>query len=96
MCGIIYAKNLTGNEPVNNIIKVLYQNQKDRGQLGFGFVGMSSKSIDTYRAVNEKEIMRYLNEKGYREILFHHRNPTSTRNTIKSTHPFIIHLNRKS
>jgi len=96
MCGIIYAKNLTGKEPVNNIIKILYQNQKERGQLGFGFVGMSSKSIDTYRAVNEKEIMRYLNEKGYSEILFHHRNPTSTRNTLKSTHPFIIHLNRKS
>jgi predicted glutamine amidotransferase len=96
MCGIIYAKNLTGNEPVNNLIKVIYQNQKDRGQLGFGFVGMNSKSIDTCRAVNEKEIIRYLNEKGYSEILFHHRNPTSTRNTLKSTHPFIIHLNRKS
>lgn len=96
MCGIIYAKNLTGNEPVNNLIKVLYQNQKSRGQQGFGFVGMSAKSINTYRSINEKWIMRYLNENQYDEILFHHRNPTSTPNTLKSTHPFVIQLNGKS
>jgi len=95
MCGIIYAKNLTGNEPVNNIIKILYQNQKSRGQQGFGFVGMNAESIDTYRAITEKEILGHLNAKGYDEMLFHHRYPTSTKNTIKSTHPFIIRLNRK-
>jgi len=96
MCGIIYAKNLTGSEPVNNLIKVLYQNQKARGQQGFGFVGLNLKSIDTYRAISEKEIIQRLNDNQYSEILFHHRNPTSTENTLKSTHPFIIHLNRKS
>lgn len=95
MCGIIYAKNLKGNEPVNNLIKILYQNQKNRGQQGFGFVGMNSKSINTYRAINEKEIMGYLNAKRYSEVLFHHRYPTSTQNTLKSTHPFIINLNGK-
>jgi len=95
MCGIIYAKNLTGNESVNNLIKMLYQNQKSRGQQGFGFVGMNSKSIDTYRAINEKEILGHLNAKPYSELLFHHRYPTSTRNTIKSTHPFVVRLNRK-
>jgi len=76
MCGIIYAKNLKDNQPVNNLIKILYQNQKSRGQLGFGFVGMNSKGIDTYRAISEKEIMQYLNDNQYSEIIFHHRNPT--------------------
>jgi len=96
MCGIIYAKNLTGKEPVNNLIKVLYQNQRGRGQQGFGFVGLNAEQIDTYRATGEKGIMKYLNGYQYDEILFHHRNPTSTQNTLKSTHPFIIKLNGRS
>jgi len=96
MCGIIYAKNLKGKEPVNNLIKILYQNQKDRGKEGFGFVGMRAEKIDTYRATQEKGIMGFLNENPYNEILFHHRNPTSTKNTLKSAHPFLIQLDRKS
>lgn len=96
MCGIIYAKNLAGNEPVNNLIKTLYQNQKDRGREGFGFVGVNAKGIDTYRATQEKDIVQFLNEKRYGEILFHHRKPTSTQNTLESTHPFVIQLGSQS
>ena len=96
MCGIIYAKNLSGNEPVNSLVKILYQNQKDRGGEGFGFVGMDAKRINTYRATQEKDIIRFLNENQYSEILFHHRRPTSTRNTIKSTHPFVIRFDGQS
>lgn len=90
MCGIIYAKNLVDRHPVNNLVKVLYENQKDRGQEGFGFVGLNAERIDTYRATDEKGIMKYLNEYQYDEIIFHHRLPTSTQNTIRSTHPFVI------
>lgn len=96
MCGIIYAKNLRGSDPVNSLVKILYQNQRDRGQQGFGFVGMNSKSISAYRATDEVGIMGYLNENLYDEVLFHHRNPTSTQNTLNSTHPFVIQLNNKS
>ena len=96
MCGIIYAKNLVGSEPVNNLIKILYQNQKDRGVEGFGFVGMNAEKIDTYRATNEAGIVGFLNDKLYSEIMFHHRNPTSTENTLKSTHPFVVKLDSKS
>ena len=95
MCGIIYAKNLIGNHPVNNLVKILYQNQKDRGQQGFGFAGLSAKRIGTYRAISEKGIMKYLNEYRYDEIIFHHRFPTSTQNTLKSTHPFVIVMGGK-
>ena len=90
MCGIIYAKNLNGNHPVNNLVKILYQNQKDRGQQGFGFVGLSAKGIGAYRATNERGIMKYLSECRYDEIILHHRFPTSTQNTLKSTHPFVM------
>jgi len=95
MCGIIYAKNLVDNHSVNNLVKVLYQNQKDRGQQGFGFVGLSTKRIGIYRATSEKGIMKYLNQFQYDEIIFHHRFPTSSQNTLKSTHPFVIELGDK-
>lgn len=90
MCGIIYAKNLAGDQPVNDLVKVLYQNQKDRGQQGYGFVGLSAKRMGVYRATNEKGILKYLNGCQYDEIIFHHRLPTSTQNTLRSTHPFVI------
>lgn len=92
MCGIIYAKNLIGDHPVNNLVKILYQNQRDRGQQGFGFVGLSAKRIGTYRATDEEGIMKYLGQFQYDEIIFHHRFPTSSQNTLKSTHPFVIDM----
>jgi len=92
LCGIIYAKNLVSNHPVNNLLKILYQNQKYRGQQGFGFVGLNAGRIDIYRATDEKCIIKYLNEYHYDEIIFHHRLPTSTENTLKSTHPFLIEI----
>jgi len=96
MCGIIHAKILAGNDPVNKIIKILYENQKARGQDGFGFVGLNTKRIDTYRALKEAGIMGHLNKNPYSEILFHHRNPTSTKNSIKSTHPFKLSISGKT
>ena len=95
MCGIIYAKNLRDNHPVNNLVKVLYENQKERGQLGFGFVGLKKERIGTYRATDERDILHYLDEYQYDEVIFHHRLPTSTQNTLKSTHPFIIEMGEK-
>ena len=95
MCGIIYAKNLKDNHPVNNLVKILYENQKDRGQQGFGFVGMNKEHIDTYRATEQKGILKFLNNHYYDEIIFHHRLPTSTQNTLKSTHPFVIEVEDK-
>ena len=95
MCGIVYVKNLIGDQPVNKLIRTLYENQKDRGQEGFGFIGLSAKRMGVYRAVNERDILKYLSERQYGEIIFHHRLPTSTENTLKSTHPFVIEMNGK-
>ena len=92
MCGIISIKNLKDSHPVNELVKICYQNQKGRGQQGFGFVGLSKERVDIYRAVDEKEIVKYLNQYEYDEIIFHHRMPTSTRNTLKSAHPFITEV----
>lgn len=90
MCGIIYSKNLQDNQPVNPLVKLMFLNQKDRGTEGFGFIGLSAERLDLYRATDEKGILSYLNGRPYDEILLHHRLPTSTKNTLQSTHPFII------
>ena len=29
MCGIVYVKNLVGKEPVNSLVRTLYENQKE-------------------------------------------------------------------
>ena len=92
MCGIISVKNLRDSHPVNQLVKIYYQNQKGRGQQGFGFVGLSKERVDTYRATGEAGIMKYLTQYQYDEIIFHHRMPTSTQNTLKSAHPFITEM----
>ena len=95
MCGIIYAKNLKDAHPVNNLVKILYENQKERGQEGFGFVGLNEGQIGIYRATDERGIMGYLDKSQYDEIIFHHRLPTSTLNTLKSAHPFVVEIGDK-
>jgi len=95
MCGIICAKNLKDNHPVNNLVKVLYENQKERGQEGFGFVGMSKGQIGVYQATSERGIMGYIDKNQYDEVIFHHRLPTSTHNTLRSAHPFVVEIGDK-
>ena len=43
----------------------------------------------------KKGIIKYFNEYQYDEILFHHRLPTSTPNTLKTTHPFVCEIDSK-
>lgn len=96
MCGIIYAKNLLDSSPVNQVVKSLYINQKDRGSDGFGFVGLSSEEYGLYKALKEKELVKYINKHLFDEILFHHRFPTSTANALNAAHPFEIDYNKKT
>jgi len=92
MCGIIAIKNTKNSQPVNQAIRIIYENQKSRGTDGFGFVGLSKKEIRVFRSTFEKGILDYLDENNFDEILFHHRNPTSTKNNLSSTHPFIVDI----
>jgi hypothetical protein len=89
------VKNLIDDKPVNNLVKFLYFNQKDRGQEGYGFVGMNINRLDTYRATTEAGFLGFLDACHYDEVLLHHRLPTSTKNTLQTTHPFVIEWNGK-
>jgi len=88
MCGIIYYKSFTGHA-VNRSVLKHYLRQKERGHEGFGFVGVSKRKLMICRATRERKIKKYL-KNPYSEILLHHRLPTSTSNTIKTTHPIVV------
>ena len=89
MCGIIYYKSFTGRA-VNRKVLKHYIRQKGRGREGFGFIGISRKRLRICRATQERGIRYYLKKYPFSEILFHHRLPTSTSNTIKTTHPIVV------
>ena len=89
MCGIIYYKSFSGR-PVNRQVLKHYIRQKGRGHEGFGFIGISQKRLRICRAKEERGIRYYLKRYPFSEILFHHRLPTSTSNTIQTTHPIVV------
>ena len=89
MCGIIYYKSFTGRT-VNRQLLKHYLKQKGRGHEGFGFIGISQNRLRICRATQERGIRHYLKKYPFSEILFHHRLPTSTSNTIQTTHPIVV------
>jgi len=85
MCGIIYAESFD-NRSVNNVIMNQYENQKNRGQEGFGLYDVDRNHL--VRSTTEKGVMKYLKKHLSKQILFHHRLPTSTKNVKNACHPF--------
>jgi predicted glutamine amidotransferase len=83
------------DKPVNNLVKFLYFNQKERGKEGYGFVGLNASRLDTYRATTEAGFLGFLDDYHYDEVILHHRLPTSTGNTLQTTHPFVIERHGK-
>lgn len=87
MCGIIYAN---GKIPVRKSLWKRYEEQKTRGQSGYGYVYLDDGKFKENRAQTEKEIEGTLGEITSSEILFHHRFPTSTPNLPSQTHPILV------
>jgi glucosamine 6-phosphate synthetase-like amidotransferase/phosphosugar isomerase protein len=67
-----------------------YTAQKGRGHEGFGFVGIAHNRLLICRATREKGIRHYAKKNPLTEIMFHHRLPTSTDNTLETTHPIAV------
>jgi len=71
----------------------MYKKQRSRGTEGFGFY---SPDLDRLaHNTSEKRIIRLLKDSAYasKEILFHHRFPTSTENVQNACHPFSTKAN---
>ena len=88
MCGIIYAKSFE-NKNVNRRIRKMYFRQKSRGTDGYGFLAINSKSFKLVRTIYEHDIMSKLKQIQAKEIIFHHRIPTSTKNSSNTNHPIV-------
>lgn len=91
MCGLIAVikknyKKHTGSKVIN-----YYESQKKRGSDGFGYIAIKdNRIVKVVRAKNEKDIKKFLSEETADHILFHHRKPTSTENTLGTTHPILV------
>ena len=84
MCGIVYCKRFDG-QPVDKFVRGIYFNQKERGIRGYGFLSVDKMKYN--RAKWEQEIFHDMKGIKSSEILFHHRSPTSTKNSEMTAHP---------
>lgn len=90
MCGLVgvFSKR---NKNAGQYAFELYSKQKTRGQRGFGYVAIKDGYvIGLGRAMSESGIKGPLMQEKADAILFHHRFPTSTDNTLGTTHPIFV------
>lgn len=100
MCGIIAGFNTTIKKDrkiikeaknINKFIIEQYEDQYNRGQKGFGIIRINKKNdIELDRACEPIKFMLDLYSKPSEMIIAHHRQPTSTDNTMDQTHPIFI------
>lgn len=90
MCGLIYIYRKDGLPAYKAVLK-RYRKQKSRGTEGYGYVAIQNDIIVSYRrATTEHEIVKMIEKETASEILFHHRNPTSTPNIEEEAHPLLV------
>ncbi len=92
MCGLLHVKRFDGKNAVK-MTERRYHHQKERGKEGFGFVGLNGGVVGKHlRASEEDTILEALKITTADEVLFHHRNPSSTINVWECAHPFLISI----
>lgn len=90
MCGLVLAFSKRGKN-TGDYVYSLFNKQKGRGQQGFGFLCIQDgKLVKVHRAKWGHEIEKELKGDKSDIILFHHRFPTSTKNTLGTTHPMFV------
>lgn len=90
MCGLVGVWSKKGR-PVKDRVIDLFTRQKKRGTDGFGYLAIhKGKLVNIGRAKTEAGIKSLLNKENAEIILFHHRFPTSTANTLGTTHPIKV------
>ena len=91
MCGLValWSKR---NRPVAQQVFDLYKKQSTRGTKGYGYLAIDGAMnlVSVQRAKTEDEIKKLLLKETAPMILFHHRFPTSTENTLGTTHPMFV------
>ena len=94
MCGLTAAFSRLNNKRKNHAATLaysLYTAQKTRGQRGYGYMAINDGHIvNIVRSTDEKGIKEEIDKEDAEMVLFHHRMPTSTDNTIGTTHPIFV------
>ncbi|MCK9369549.1 hypothetical protein M0R04_06550 [Candidatus Dojkabacteria bacterium] len=93
MCGIIFAKSLNNNIPVNRYVIEQFEDQRSRGTEGFGIALLKKDgTIERFKSTDEINFLIDLQPKlnASTMILAHHRQPTSTPNYSGQTHPILV------
>lgn len=90
MCGIIAAFSNHPKKPVNELIINRYQDQRSRGQEGFGLIRLGPAQAAVDRATEPVKFLLDLHLKKAARIIAHHRLPTSTQNLLSQTHPMLV------
>ena len=90
MCGLVTVLSKK-NKPAGQYAFELYQKQATRGKDGYGYLAIQDGHIvNVARAKTETVIRSMLMKEKADFIMFHHRLPTSTDNTIGTTHPMFV------
>lgn len=90
MCGLVMLLSKKG-KPAGQYAFDLYTKQKTRGQQGYGYLAIKgTELVKVGRAKSEASIKEQIHKEKADLILFHHRLPTSTKNTLGTTHPIFV------
>lgn len=92
MCGIIGAFHTGSNKmPVNETVLNQFEDQKERGIEGFGIIKINDKmEYKVDRATEGYKFMWDIHQDEVRNMILHHRIPTSSDNTLAQTHPILV------
>lgn len=91
MCGIIaVAKRENNGKNTASEVLAMFEQQRERGVQGFGYVSFDEKVKKYARFSQEVDVRKSLSSNEAISMLFHHRIPTSTPNYADTTHPIKV------
>lgn len=90
MCGLIGVISRESKEEVVESVLEQYERQHSRGTRGFGLIEVNKTSFRTRRATEPTKALLDITRSDSNILLFHHRQPTSTNNTLEQTHPIYV------
>lgn len=90
MCGLIGVISRKGGEDTKEAVLEQYERQYNRGVKGFGLIEVNKSSYRVRRATEPVKALLDIARSESNILLFHHRQPTSTDNTLEQTHPIFV------
>ena len=90
MCGLVGYISKVKTNTAGAAVLDQFQDQISRGKEGFGLVEINKDALTIQRATEQVKAIIDTKLSTAPIALFHHRYPTSTDNTMRQTHPFLI------